>query len=71
MMAFAGLWETFVDPSGGEIDTACIVTTTANGATAAIHDRMPAIIDPEHFDAWLDPDEARRCAARAFAPGRQ
>jgi putative SOS response-associated peptidase YedK len=59
LMAFAGVWETFVDPSGSEIDTACIVTSTANGATVAIHDRMPAMIDPEHFDAWLDPDETR------------
>ncbi len=56
-MAFAGLWETFMDASGGEIDTACIVTTTANGATVAIHDRMPALIEPQDFDAWLDPDE--------------
>jgi putative SOS response-associated peptidase YedK len=59
IMALAGLWETFVDPSGSEIDTACIITTTANGATVAIHDRMPAIIKPDHFDAWLDPDETR------------
>ncbi len=58
-MAFAGLWETFTDPSGGEIDTACIVTTMANGATMAIHDRMPALIEPEDFDAWLEPDETR------------
>lgn len=57
LMAFAGLWETFTDPSGGEIDTACIVTTMANGATVAIHDRMPAVIEPEHYDAWLNPDE--------------
>ena len=27
LIGFAGLWETFLDPSGGEIDTACIVTT--------------------------------------------
>ena len=45
------------DPSGSEIDTVCIVTTMANGATAAIHDRMPAIIDAEDFEAWLNPDE--------------
>jgi putative SOS response-associated peptidase YedK len=57
LMGFAGLWETFLDPSGGEIDTACIVTTMANGATAAIHDRMPAIIAPEDFASWLNPDE--------------
>jgi len=59
LMAFAGLWETFTDGSGGEIDTACIVTTMANGATAAIHDRMPVLIEPENFDAWLDPDETK------------
>jgi putative SOS response-associated peptidase YedK len=57
LMGFAGLWETFLDPSGSEIDTACIVTTMANGATGAIHDRMPAIIAPENFAAWLNPDE--------------
>ncbi len=59
LMGFAGLWETFIDPSGSEIDTACIVTTMANGATAAIHDRMPAVIDRQDFDEWLDPNETR------------
>ncbi len=59
LMGFAGLWETYADPLGGEIDTACIVTTSANGATVAIHDRMPALIEPEDYDAWLDPDETR------------
>jgi len=57
LMGFAGLWETYLDPSGSEIDTVCIVTTMANGATAAIHDRMPAIIDAEDFEDWLNPDE--------------
>lgn len=56
-MAFAGLWETYADAGGGEVDTACIVTTMANGATVAIHDRMPALIAPRDFDAWLQPDE--------------
>lgn len=56
-LAFAGLWETYLDPSGGEIDTVCVITTSANGATAAIHDRMPAILPPEDFEAWLNPDE--------------
>jgi putative SOS response-associated peptidase YedK len=57
LMAFAGLWETFVDPTGGEIDTACIITTLANGATSALHERMPAILEPDTFDDWLNPDE--------------
>ncbi|MCW2315905.1 putative SOS response-associated peptidase YedK [Rhodoblastus acidophilus] len=70
LLAFAGLWETYLDPSGGEIDTVCVITTSANGATAAIHDRMPAILAPEDFDAWLNPDEtvAPRLALLRPAP---
>ncbi len=54
LMAFAGLWETWMGPNGEEQDTACIVTTAANGATAAIHARLPAILEPASFDLWLD-----------------
>lgn len=71
MMAFAGLWERFADASGGEIDTACIITTNANGATVAIHDRMPALIAPEDFDAWLDPDETRPAPLRLLRPAAE
>lgn len=64
-MALAGLFETYAGADGAEIDTACIVTTDANAATAAIHGRMPAVIAPDDFDRWLDcdavaPDEAAR-----------
>ena len=31
-----------------------LLTVGANAAIAAIHDRMPAILAPEAFDAWLD-----------------
>jgi putative SOS response-associated peptidase YedK len=57
-MGLAALWETWIGPNGEEQDTACIVTTAANGTTAPIHDRLPAILEPESFDLWLDPDEA-------------
>jgi putative SOS response-associated peptidase YedK len=68
-MAFAGLYETYSSPDGSEIDTACLLTTDANGATAAIHDRMPAILDPRDFDAWLDCDEVdARSASRLLRP---
>jgi putative SOS response-associated peptidase YedK len=56
-IAFAGIWETWSDPAGGEIDTCAIVTVPANGAMRPIHDRMPAVVAPEHFDAWLDADK--------------
>jgi putative SOS response-associated peptidase YedK len=64
-LAFAGLWETWTDKDGGEIDTAAIVTCDANRALAPVHHRMPVVVPPEHFDAWLDCDgvNARQAAA--------
>jgi putative SOS response-associated peptidase YedK len=58
-MAFAGLWEAWVGPNGEEMDTACIVTTAANGKTVAIHHRLPAILEPKSFDLWLDIETER------------
>jgi putative SOS response-associated peptidase YedK len=53
-LAFAGLWETWTGPNGEELETAAIVTTTANRTLKPIHDRMPVIVPPEAFDLWLD-----------------
>jgi putative SOS response-associated peptidase YedK len=53
-IAFAGLWETWMGPNGEEMDTAAIVTTRANRALAAIHERMPVVVPPDAFDFWLD-----------------
>jgi putative SOS response-associated peptidase YedK len=63
--AFAGLWETWTDKDGGDIDTVAIVTCAANRSIAQIHDRMPVIVPPEKFDAWLDCDkvDAKQAAA--------
>jgi putative SOS response-associated peptidase YedK len=54
-MPLAGVWETWSDPQGGEIDTAAIVTTDANGLVSAIHHRMPVILGKAGLAAWLDP----------------
>jgi len=54
LLAFAGLWESWLGADGSEIDTMAILTVPANGTLSALHDRMPAILLPEHFDAWLD-----------------
>lgn len=54
LMAFAGLWESWLGADGSEIDTMAILTVAANGTLSPLHDRMPAILQPEHFDAWLD-----------------
>lgn len=67
-LGFAGVWETWSDPQGGEVDTGCIITTSANAATVAVHDRMPAIIAPQDFDRWLDCSDDRQSRAEMLAP---
>ena len=52
--AFAGLWETWSEPNGEEMETAAIVTTTASRSIAHIHERMPVMLEPKAFDLWLD-----------------
>lgn len=66
--AFAAIWETFSAADGSEIDTVAIVTTAAPAAFAAIHPRSPVVIDPAHFEPWLDPDTLLAEAQSFIAP---
>lgn len=54
--AFAGLWDRWKNPTGGETRSYTIITTRANEALAPIHERMPVILTPEGEDRWLDPE---------------
>jgi len=67
---FAGIYEKWIrPPKEGEFDfddlpdtpkpsqvveTFAIITTTANAMVAAIHDRMPVIVHPDHWWWWID-----------------
>lgn len=52
--AFAGLWETWRDPTGEPVTSCAIITTSANNLLNPIHDRMPVIL-PRRLEAlWLD-----------------
>jgi putative SOS response-associated peptidase YedK len=55
LFAFAGLWDRWQDPDGAVIESCSILTTNANSLLAGIHDRMPVILRPAHYDLWLDP----------------
>jgi putative SOS response-associated peptidase YedK len=65
-MVFAGLWELWTDRDGGELESMVIVTCPANQLLAPIHDRMPAILPPKDFDAWLDAEKVDAKAATAL-----
>lgn len=57
VFGLAGLWESWQDPAGNELDTCAILTCASNEMLATIHDRMPVILAPNDFDAWLDADQ--------------
>jgi putative SOS response-associated peptidase YedK len=70
VMAMAGLYEFWRDRTVPEQDpaawwcTCTVVTTAAEPALAPIHERMPLVLPPDRWDAWLnpaltDPDQAR------------
>jgi putative SOS response-associated peptidase YedK len=53
--AFAGLWDRWLQPDNTMLETCAILTTPPNSLVAAVHDRMPAILNEEDYDCWLDP----------------
>jgi len=53
-LALAGLWETWSGPDGEAIHSCTILTTEANELVGRIHSRMPAILEPGHFETWLN-----------------
>jgi putative SOS response-associated peptidase YedK len=63
--AFAGLWESWQAADQGTIESCVILTTEANDLVQTIHDRMPVILSPADYAAWLDPavDAPQRLAS--------
>ena len=69
-MFFAGLWERWTVPEGAAltgslaerspgdaVETCTILTTAANATVATVHGRMPVILAPDAWDAWLTGEE--------------
>mgnify|MGYP001587732260 FL=1 len=55
-LVLAGLWERRVD----EPRTCSIITVPANGDLSPVHHRMPAVLESDEWDAWLDADDPNR-----------
>ena len=66
--AFAGLWTPGM-LEGEPIETATILTTTANSLVASVHDRMPVILGgPDAEQAWLSPELDAAAAKGLLVP---
>ena len=50
--ALAGLWERW-KKGADTTESFTIITGEPNSLTAALHDRMAVILEPDHWDAWL------------------
>jgi len=69
VFGLAGLWESWQDPAGNELDTCTILTCAPNEMMADLHDRMPVILKPDTYDAWLDSDQQdAQAASRLLKP---
>ncbi|HET6627933.1 MAG TPA: SOS response-associated peptidase [Nocardioidaceae bacterium] len=61
VLAMAGLYEIWRDPTRAEDDpnrfrwTCTVLTTSAEDDLGRIHDRMPLLVEPARYGAWLDP----------------
>jgi putative SOS response-associated peptidase YedK len=66
ILAMAGLYELWRDPTKSDDDparwrwTCTVITTDAEDDLGRIHDRMPLMLTPDRYDAWLDPDNRDR-----------
>jgi putative SOS response-associated peptidase YedK len=54
IFAFAGLWDQWKG-EGETLDSCSIIVMPSNEVMKPLHDRMPTIIAPAHYDLWPDP----------------
>ncbi|HEY5145630.1 MAG TPA: SOS response-associated peptidase [Polyangiaceae bacterium] len=69
--ALAGLWSRWVSSDGEVIESCAILTQAARAPVDAIHDRMPVVLDPADWTAWLEtrePLDGSETAAEALEP---
>ena len=66
LMALAGLWENWKSPAEEWIRSFTIVTTMPNALCAEIHNRMPVILPPEAWPAWLGEEPAEADQVKAL-----
>ncbi len=68
-MAFAGLWENWVDKETDvALQTATLITTSANEFMQQLHHRMPVVLEPATADTWLSGDNEMLDFAGEFSP---
>ena len=68
-MTFAGLWDTWTNPADSDVKplkSFAIITTPANALLQSLHDRMPALLSPDCWPAWLGEITTSEAALKAM-----
>jgi len=66
LFAFAGLIARWRSDKGDDLITTCIISTGPNAVMEPFHDRMPVILGPEVWQAWLGAENASTEALKAL-----
>ncbi|HTV13977.1 MAG TPA: SOS response-associated peptidase [Acidobacteriaceae bacterium] len=68
-LAFAGLWERWVDKVTNQpLETYTIITTEPNELTSTIHNRMPVILAPKDYERWMAPADPAQLPVDLLRP---
>ncbi|MEC0205183.1 SOS response-associated peptidase [Paenibacillus lautus] len=54
IFSMAGLYDTWITPSGDKLSTCTVITTAPNRLMEPIHNRMPVILRPANEALWLE-----------------
>jgi len=65
-MTFAGLWDSWRSPGGAMLKSFTIVTTAANELLQPLHGRMPVVLPPDRWAAWLGEAATDHAALKAM-----
>jgi len=68
VLALAGLVERWHRGEEDEIRSFTILTTDANDLMRPIHGRMPVILPPDDWEAWLGPETSREALEALLRP---
>ncbi|CAA9589232.1 MAG: hypothetical protein AVDCRST_MAG86-4358 [uncultured Truepera sp.] len=52
--AFAGLFDVWRGEGEKPVVSCTILTTAASDGVSWLHERMPVVLDYDHYDMWLD-----------------
>ena len=53
VIALAAVWDVWLAPGGAEVASFATVTCAPSAEVAAVHDRMPVIVEPGDWPLWL------------------